>query len=94
MTELRRRTISLSDQKMIGSRDILYRLIQFDTTSRLPNRTLIDYIQQFLEEHGIASTHVPNSDGSKANLYCTVGPIDTPGFMLSGHTDVVPIDGQ
>jgi len=78
----------------MNSRDILSQLIQFDTTSRLPNRTLIDYIGQLLEEHGIESTILPNEDGSKANLYCTVGPTDIPGVMLSGHTDVVPIDGQ
>jgi len=79
---------------MITSRDILSQLIQFDTTSRLPNRTLIDYVSQLLKQHGISSTVIPNTDGTKANLYCTVGPADVPGVMLSGHTDVVPIDGQ
>jgi len=79
---------------MNSTRDILAKLIQFDTTSRLPNKSLIEYIGQLLEEHGIASTIIPNADGSKANLYCTVGPTDKPGVMLSGHTDVVPIDGQ
>ena len=78
----------------MSSRDILSRLIQFDTTSRLPNKSLIEYIVQLLDEHGIPTTIIPNADGSKANLYCTLGPKDIPGVMLSGHTDVVPVDGQ
>jgi len=77
-----------------SSREILNELIGFDTTSRLPNRALIDYVSNLLATYGIDSTLVPNEDESKANLYCTVGPRDTAGIMLSGHTDVVPIDGQ
>jgi len=79
---------------MTSTLDILSRLIQFDTTSRLPNKSLIEYIAQLLEEHGVASTLIPNADGTKANMYCTIGPENTPGIMLSGHTDVVPVDGQ
>ena len=76
------------------SKEILADLIQFDTTSRLPNRDLIEYIVNLLDSFGIESTIIPNDDASKANLYCTVGPQDTSGVMLSGHTDVVPINGQ
>lgn len=79
---------------MTSTRAILEKLIQFDTTSRLPNRELIDYIREVLSEHGIASTLIPNTDGSKANLYSTIGPENQSGVMLSGHTDVVPIEGQ
>jgi len=79
---------------MLTTRDILAKLISFDTTSRNPNRALIDYIDSLLQEHGIASTTIPNEDNTKANLYATIGPTDKPGIMLSGHTDVVPIDGQ
>ena len=74
--------------------EILKELIRFDTTSRLPNRALMDYVSNLLDQYGISSTLIPNADGSKANLYCTVGPSNTAGIMLSGHTDVVPIDGQ
>ncbi len=77
-----------------SSLDLLRDLIAFDTTSRLPNADLIDYIQTRLDPFGIQCTQIPNADRSKANLYCTVGPEDTPGVMLSGHTDVVPTDGQ
>lgn len=77
-----------------SSLDLLRDLIAFDTTSRLPNAELINYIETRLNTFGIQCTQIPNIDGTKANLYCTVGPQNTPGVMLSGHTDVVPIDGQ
>jgi len=74
--------------------DILARLIAFPTVSRDPNRALIDWVAALLAEHGIDSTLIPDASGHKANLYATVGPKDRPGVMLSGHTDVVPVDGQ
>lgn len=74
--------------------DILARLIAFPTVSRDPNRALIDWVASLLAEHGIASTLIPDASGHKANLYATIGPNDRPGVMLSGHTDVVPVDGQ
>lgn len=74
--------------------DILADLVEFDTTSRNPNRDLMAYVSSLLSEHGIQSTLIPNIDGSKQNLYATVGPTRYGGVMLSGHTDVVPVDGQ
>jgi acetylornithine deacetylase len=76
------------------SLDMIRRLIGFDTTSRNSNLELIHYVQAYLEGHGIASTLVHDETGKKANLYATLGPQDRPGIALSGHTDVVPIDGQ
>lgn len=76
------------------SLSMIERLIAYDTTSRLSNMALIDDIRNYLGDLGIESTLVPNEDGSKANLYATAGPQDKPGIMLSGHTDVVPVDGQ
>ncbi|NND89696.1 MAG: acetylornithine deacetylase [Granulosicoccus sp.] len=76
------------------TRDLLARLIGFDTVSRNPNRELMDFVASWLAERGIESRLIPNTDGSKANLYATVGPADVAGIMLSGHTDVVPVDGQ
>jgi acetylornithine deacetylase len=73
---------------------ILERLIAFPTVSRDSNLDLITYVAHALREHGIASQLVPSHDGRKANLFATVGPADRPGIMLSGHTDVVPVDGQ
>lgn len=73
---------------------ILDRLIAFDTTSRNPNRALIDWIAGLLRDAGAQVTLLPDDTGGKANLYATVGPGDRAGICLSGHTDVVPVDGQ
>jgi len=73
---------------------ILERLIGFPTVSRDSNRDLIGYAAELLRANGVASRIIESEDGEKANLFATVGPADTPGVMLSGHTDVVPIDGQ
>jgi len=72
----------------------LERLIAFDTTSRDSNLALIGYVEDFLREHGVVSHRVANGDGRKANLYATIGPAVAGGVALSGHTDVVPVDGQ
>lgn len=74
--------------------DILARLIAFDTTSRNSNLALIEWVEAFLAARGIASHRVANADGSKANLYAFVGPRSAGGVVLSGHTDVVPVDDQ
>ena len=78
----------------VSSIDMLKRLVAFDTTSRNSNLDLIKYIQAYLDEHKVPSTLVPNADGTKANLYATIGPDKAGGIVLSGHTDVVPVDGQ
>ncbi|HSM42283.1 MAG TPA: M20/M25/M40 family metallo-hydrolase, partial [Afifellaceae bacterium] len=74
--------------------DILSQLTAFPTVSRDPNIDLIRYVADLLGKAGIDHTIIPDADGGKANLYATVGPSDRPGVMLSGHTDVVPVDGQ
>jgi acetylornithine deacetylase len=74
--------------------EILTRLIAFDTTSRNSNLALIEWVEAFLAERGIGSRRVANADGTKANLYATIGPDAAGGVVLSGHTDVVPVDGQ
>ncbi len=76
------------------SMDMLRRLVAFDTTSRNSNLALIDFVRNHLDGFGVASELVPDSTGKKANLYATIGPKDIPGICLSGHTDVVPVDGQ
>ena len=73
---------------------MLQRLVAFDTTSRNSNLELIQYIQGYLRDHGVKSTLVPNEEGTKANLYASIGPDAPGGIVLSGHTDVVPVDGQ
>ncbi len=80
--------------EVVGSVEMLRRLVAFDTTSRNSNLALIEYVQKYLEGHGIVSKLVPSEDGKKANLFATVGPMAKDGVVLSGHTDVVPVDGQ
>lgn len=74
--------------------DILARLIAFDTTSRDSNLALIEYVEALLAGLGVESHRVMNADGTKANLYATLGPSVPGGVVLSGHSDVVPVDGQ
>ncbi len=77
-----------------ASLEMIERLIGFDTTSRESNLELIGFIQDHLKNLGIESMLVHNVEGTKANLYATAGDQSKPGIMLSGHTDVVPVDGQ
>jgi acetylornithine deacetylase len=72
----------------------LEKLIAFPTVSRDSNLVLIDFIAAELEALGITSLLVHNEDGTKANLWATIGPADAAGVALSGHTDVVPVEGQ
>jgi acetylornithine deacetylase len=72
----------------------LARLVAFDTTSRDSNLALIEHVEALLAPLGVTATRVPNADGRKANLYATLGPPTEGGIVLSGHTDVVPVDGQ
>ena len=73
---------------------LLDTLIAFDTTSRNSNLELIGFVEGELSRQGVASHRVQNADGSKSNLYATLGPRAEGGVVLSGHTDVVPVDGQ
>jgi acetylornithine deacetylase len=75
-------------------RDMLARLIAFDTTSRDGNLPLIDFVEAYLADWGIESLRVDFEAGKKTNLYATIGPEHQGGIVLSGHTDVVPVDGQ
>ena len=74
--------------------EILEKLIAFDTTSRNPNLELVHFIRDLLADHKIECQLIPDETGKKANLYATIGPQAVGGVMLSGHTDVVPVDGQ
>ena len=74
--------------------DYLKKLLSFDTTSAHSNSELITWVQSELLAMGAIVKIIPNEDGSKANLFATLGPKDIGGVMLSGHTDVVPVTGQ
>jgi acetylornithine deacetylase len=74
--------------------DLAKRLIAFDTTSRGSNLALIDFAQALLEGAGARCRRSYDASGTKANLFATIGPDSGGGYVLSGHTDVVPVDGQ
>jgi len=78
----------------MSPREILAKLVSFPTVSRDSNLPLIDWVEAYLASHGVESHRVPNEDGSKASLYAVIGPRVPGGVVLSGHTDVVPVDGQ
>jgi len=78
----------------LDSLELTRRLIAFDTTSRGSNLALIDFAQDLLEEAGGRCRRTVNAGGNKASLFATLGPDRQGGTVLSGHTDVVPVDGQ
>lgn len=74
--------------------ELLKKLVAFDSVSRNPNLPVIEFIESYLKKHGVTYTRVPSPDGSKSNLLARIGPEAAGGLVLSGHTDVVPVDGQ
>lgn len=73
---------------------ILRDLVAFETVSRTSNLTLIEYIETHLSKLHIPTTRVLSDDGARANLLARIGPERPGGIVLSGHTDVVPVEGQ
>jgi acetylornithine deacetylase len=73
---------------------MIERLVGFDTVSARSNLALIEFVRDYLAGHGVASRLVFHPSGEKANLLATLGPRRPGGVVLSGHTDVVPVDGQ
>jgi len=73
---------------------LLKALVAFDTTSAESNMKLIEFVVAYLDGHGIASTLTPSQDGTKANLFATIGPGGKSGIGLSAHSDCVPVEGQ
>ncbi|MGB3554126.1 MAG: acetylornithine deacetylase [Jannaschia sp.] len=78
----------------LSARAILDTLVAFPTVSRDSNLDLIDWVEEYLDGHGVAARRVYDATGKKAALYANVGPEVEGGVVLSGHTDVVPVDGQ
>lgn len=75
-------------------REMLEKLVGFPTVSRDSNLPLIDFVEDYLGGHGVTCRRVYDETGQKANLYALIGPEAPGGVILSGHTDVVPVDGQ
>lgn len=86
--------LAVSSPIVAEAKAILAALVGFDTTSRHSNLALIDWVETYLARFGVKGQRLFDATGQKANLLATVGPADQPGYVLSGHTDVVPVDGQ
>ncbi len=73
---------------------LLETLVGFATVSRDSNLELIRWVEAYLDDHGVPHQRIESDDGRKANLLARIGPEVAGGVVLSGHTDVVPVDGQ
>jgi len=73
---------------------MIERLIRFNTVSRDSNLGLIEWARDYLAGLGASTRLTHDATGKKANLFATLGDSQKPGLILSGHTDVVPVDGQ
>ena len=73
---------------------ILARLIAFDSVSDRSNLPAVDYVEDYLAGPDAPTWRAPNAAGDKAALLTTIGPMVEGGVVLSGHTDVVPVEGQ
>jgi len=79
---------------MPSSRELLARLVGFPTVSRNSNLDLVGFARDHLDAIGFTTSVIPDETGQKANLLASIGPLEQAGVLLSGHTDVVPVDGQ
>jgi acetylornithine deacetylase len=77
-----------------AARSMIDRLIAFRTVSRDSNLGLIEWVRDYLQGHGAKTRLTHDATGRKANLFATLGDSAKPGLILSGHTDVVPVEGQ
>jgi acetylornithine deacetylase len=78
----------------LSAREILEKLVSYDTTSRNSNLELLDFVEEYLASHGLSGWRTYDETGQKANLFVSAGPDVPGGICLSGHVDVVPVDGQ
>ena len=73
---------------------LLSRLVSFDTTSHRSNLAVAGFIEGYLQQHGVTCHRIPDAHQPKTSLWATIGPEATAGYILSGHTDTVPVAGQ
>jgi acetylornithine deacetylase len=77
-----------------ASLDLIAKLVSFDTVSDRSNLALIDFVREYLDGHGVTAQLFHDETGGKANLLASIGPSEPAGVVLSGHTDVVPVEGE
>ena len=75
-------------------KDILDKLVSFSVLGGDSNLSILTWIKSYIESHGVTVHLVPNEEGNKASLHCRIGPAVDGGVILSGHMDVVPVEGQ
>ena len=75
-------------------KDILAKLVSFPVLGGDSNLSILTWIKSYIESHGVTVHLVPNEEGNKASLHCRIGPAVDGGVILSGHMDVVPVEGQ
>ena len=83
-----------SDDRLAEAKALLMRLMAFESVSDTSNLLLIDFVEGYLREQALESSRAPNAAGDKAAILATIGPRVDGGVVLSGHTDVVPVQGQ
>lgn len=69
---------------------LLETLVGFPSVVGSPNDAIIDFVRDYLAGHGITAFVLPGPEGDRANLFASIGPAERPGYVLSGHLDVVP----
>lgn len=74
--------------------EILTKLVSFPVLGGQSNLSIIHWIKEYIESYAIEVHLLPNEEGTKASLFCRIGPETDGGVILSGHTDVVPVEGQ
>jgi acetylornithine deacetylase len=83
-----------AEGRLAEAKALLARLIAFDSVSDTSNLPLIEFVEAYLRSHGVDTRRAPDAAGDKAAILATIGPRVDGGVVLSGHTDVVPVDGQ
>ncbi len=78
----------------MNSTEILSHLVSFPVLGGESNTSIATWIEHYLTEHQVDFKNVPNEDGTKRSIHCRIGPVVDGGIILSGHTDVVPVEGQ
>lgn len=78
----------------MNAQQILAQLVSFPVLGGESNLSILNWIKDYLDQYDVSYQLVPNEEGNKASLHARIGPAVDGGIILSGHTDVVPVEGQ